>query len=326
MQAQGLKRDAPPENMESRYAGKEFLVYAQTAQRQAASPLAAPAAWQAPTDHRLYCGHAQISANGWACFQRAIFVRVRSLIRNLVQRVGLDLRNYRPLVGDPYLAQEYLLRSSRCRTVFDIGAFQGDATRRYAELFPEAEIYAFEPYPPSYEALVAKYSATPRVHLVNAAVSSRTGDATFYVNGVPATNSLLPRPSGSHRYFSPEAVTRSTISVPTVSIDEYRAKHGIAVPDILKMDIQGMELHALYGADETLKSGGISLIFSEVTFVPHYEGGVLFDQLSSHLRERGYTLFNVYELHSANVGQLRFGDAIFIADRLRATAIDMLSE
>jgi Methyltransferase FkbM domain len=135
---------------------------------------------------------------------------------------------------------------------------------------------------------------------------------------------LLPRPSSGRRYFSPEAVTRSTISVPTITIDEFRAKHNIAVPDILKLDIQGMELEAPRGAEKTLSSaaGGVSLIFSEVTFVPRYEGGVLFDELSTYLRERGFTLFNIYEMHSADVGQLRFGDAIFIANRLRSSVID----
>jgi FkbM family methyltransferase len=257
--------------------------------------------------------------------KEAPFVSVQRLFRDFVRRAGFDLRRYRPLVGDAYLAQKHLLRTLPCRTVFDIGAFQGEATCRYAELFPEAEIYAFEPYPPSYEALAGKYSNTPRVHVVNAAVSSGTGEATFYVNGVPSTNSLLPRPSTGRQYFSSDAVTRSTISVPTVSIDEFRAEHDVAVPDILKMDIQGMELEALRGAEETLKSaggGGVSLIFSEVTFVPHYEGGVLFDQLSAHLRQRGFSLFNIYEMHSAGVGQLRFGDAIFIADRLRSSVID----
>jgi FkbM family methyltransferase len=251
-------------------------------------------------------------------------VKLQRLFRDVARRAGFDLRRYRPLVGDAYLAQKHLLRTMRCRTVFDVGAFQGDATSRYAELFPDAEIYAFEPYPPSYEALEAMYSNTPRIHLVNAAVSSRPGEATFYVNGVASTNSLLPRPSAGRRYFSPEAVTRSTISVPTISIDEFRAKHNVPVPDILKLDIQGMELEALRGAEQTLNSGrgGVSLVFSEVTFVPHYEKGVLFDELSSYLRKRGFTLFNIYEMHSANVGQLRFGDAIFIADRLRSTVID----
>lgn len=251
-------------------------------------------------------------------------MKLQRLFRDVARRAGFDLRRSRPLVGDAYLAQKHLLRTIRCRTVFDVGAFQGDATSRYAALFPEAEIYAFEPYPASYEALVAKYSTAPRIHLANAAVSSRTGEAKFYVNGDSATNSLLPRPTSGRRYFSPQAVTRSTICVPTITIDEFRAKHNVPVPDILKLDIQGMELEALRGAEQTLNSerGGVSLVFSEVTFVPHYENGVLFDELSAYLRERGFTLFNIYEMHSADVGQLRFGDAVFIADRVRRMVID----
>ena len=249
-------------------------------------------------------------------------MKLRSLIRNVVKYTGFDLRRYRPVVCDPYLAQKYLLRSSSCRTVFDVGAFQGDVTTCYAELFPAVEIYAFEPFPPSYEALTDKFRANKRVHVVNAAVSSRSGEAIFHVNGIPSTNSLLPRPISGRRYFPADAVTRETITVPTVTIDQFRRDHQVAVPDILKMDIQGAELEALRGADETLTSGGVSLIFAEVTFVPHYEGGVLFHQLSIYLAERGFTLFNLYDLHSANIGQLRFGDAIFVADRLRRSVMN----
>ena len=252
-------------------------------------------------------------------------MKLQSLIKNLVRGVGFDLRRYRPIVCDPYVAQQELLRSMPCRTIFDVGGFQGEATSRYAELFPQAQIYAFEPFPPSYEGLRTKFSTNPRVHLVNAAVSSRSGEATFHVNGLPETNSLLPRPTSGRRYFPTGGVTKQTITVPTISLDDYCAEHQIAVPEILKMDIQGNELHALRGAEKTLASGNVALIFTEVTFVPHYEGGVLFYELTSHLADRGFTLFNLYELHSAQVGQLRFGDAIFVAENLRRSVIDQLA-
>lgn len=253
-------------------------------------------------------------------------MKLHSLIGNLVRGVGYDLRRYRPVVCEPYLAQQELLRSLPCHTIFDVGAFQGEATSRYTELFPSANIHVFEPFPPSFAALTAKFSSSPRIHLVNAAVSSRSGEATFHVNGLPETNSLLPRPTAGRRYFPAGGVTKQTITVPTISLDEYRAEHQIAAPEILKMDIQGNELQALRGAEKTLASGRVALIFAEVTFVPHYEGGVLFYELTSYLADRGFTLFNMYELHWANVGQLRFGDAIFVAENLRRSVIDQLVE
>jgi hypothetical protein len=75
-----------------------------------------------------------------------------------------------------------------------------------------------------------------------------------------------------------------------------------------------------------LRRGDVSLIYTEVMFVPHYDGGVLFHTLCDHLLERGYTLFNLYDFHWASMGQLRFGDALFVSDRVRRTVIDQFRE
>ncbi|HEX4412291.1 MAG TPA: FkbM family methyltransferase [Lacipirellulaceae bacterium] len=246
-----------------------------------------------------------------------------SLIRTLARRAGCDIRRYRPLVSDPYVVQRELLRTIPCSLIFDIGAFHGEAAAQYGQMFPAADIYAFEPFPPSYGALAARFAGEKRIHVVNAAVSSQTGEATFHVNGLPETNSLLPRPTTGHQYFPTAAATEKKISVPTTTVDEFCEKNKLGVPQILKMDIQGNELAALKGAEKALASGQISLIFSEVTFVPHYEGGVLFHELSAFLAGRGFTLLNLYEMHSASgVGQLRFGDAIYLSDKLRRDVID----
>jgi FkbM family methyltransferase len=246
-----------------------------------------------------------------------------SAIRKLGRRAGCDIRRYKPLVSDPYIAQRELLRSTACSLVFDVGAFRGEAAAEYAEMFPAAQVYAFEPFPPSYNSLVGRFAGNSRIHLVNAAVSSQTGEAVFHVNGRPETNSLLPRPTTGRQYFASAAATEQKISVPTITLDDFRDQQKLAVPQILKMDIQGNELAALKGAEKTITSGNVALIFSEVTFVPHYEGGVLFYELAPYLADRGFTILNFYDMHSATaVGQLRFGDAIFVSEKLRRDVIN----
>jgi FkbM family methyltransferase len=230
------------------------------------------------------------------------------------------------LASEPFAAQQFLLRNCRCRTIFDVGAYRGEVAAQYAQLFPESDIWAFEPFPESYENLCTRFRGNPRVRLVNAAVTSESGEATFYSNERPATNSLLARPGSGRRYYDAQATTRERITVPTVTIDDYRAQHQIAAPDILKLDIQGNELAALKGADATLREGATQIIYTEVTFVPHYEGGVLFHQLTSHLSERGYSLFGIYDLKWAAIGQLRYGDALYVGDSLRKTVIDRLPD
>lgn len=249
-----------------------------------------------------------------------------SLVKNVLARADIDVRRYRPLVRDPFAAQRFLLHDTSCRTVFDVGAYQGEVTAQYASMFPEAQIYSFEPFPQTFEALSKKFAGNGRVHLVNTAVTSQSGSASFHVNDIPATNSLLPRPTAGRRYFPSGGKTCRKIDVPTTSLDDFCSQSQITSPDVLKMDIQGNELEALRGAEKILRTGNVALIYTEVTFVPHYESGVLFDELSAHLKDRGYSLFNFYDLHRARFGQLRFGDAIFVSERLRHDFIDRLPE
>jgi FkbM family methyltransferase len=253
-------------------------------------------------------------------------VGIAGSVKKLFVGAGIDVRRYRPLVLDPFAAQQFLLRGVKCRTVFDVGAYQGDVTAQYARMFPEADIYSFEPFPQTFAALSQKFAGNSRVHLVNSAVTARSGEASFHVNELAATNSLLPRPTDGRQYFPPGGKTRQTINVPTISLDDFCSQSQIPSPDVLKMDIQGNELEALRGAEGIMQSGKVALIYTETTFVPHYESGVLFGALNAHLNERGFSLFNLYNLHSARFGQLRFGDAIFVSEQLRRDVIDQLPE
>jgi FkbM family methyltransferase len=252
-------------------------------------------------------------------------MKLGGLARDLLQRVGWDVRRYRPLARDAYAVQQLLL-GQNCQTVFDVGAFQGDTVARYAKLFPAAEIYAFEPFPPTYEALAERFREKQRIHLVNAAVSSSYGEATLHVNHQAATNSLLPRPAAGRRYYSRQGASRESITVPTITLDEFCANRQIRPPDVLKIDVQGNEIEAFRGAEQMLCSEQVALIYSEVTFVPHYEHGVLFNEVCAYLNERGYSLFNMYDLRWASNGQVRFGDALFVSGRVRRSVIDNLPE
>lgn len=88
------------------------------------------------------------------------------------------------------------------------------------------------------------------------------------------------------------------------------------------MDIQGGELMALQRATEMLQQGRIDLIYTEVIFVPHYEGAPMFYELCSYLSKWNYTLYNIYNLVIARNRQLRFGDAIFVSPHIRKDVID----
>ena len=230
--------------------------------------------------------------------------------------------------SDPFEAQSRLLMHLK-RTdisILDVGANKGQTAKKYRALFPAAEIYCFEAFPDSIAALQAQFREDSKIHVVPKAVAREKGVATFYVNEFDATNSLLPRPASDRRYYPKTAGPKETIQVEMISLDEFLQANKVSTVDILKMDIQGGELNALHGAERLLKAGTASLIFAEITFIPHYEGAPLFHEIWSYLSKFGYSLFDIYDLHRATNGQIRYGDALFVNKTIRNQVTDKWSE
>lgn len=137
--------------------------------------------------------------------------------------------------------------------VLDIGAFAGI----YAVLAarwsaPAGRVIAFEPTPSS-AALARRHLAfndlgPDRVQLVEAAVSDLAGRAPLHVyddSAMPFVNSLVPAVDTDR----PPVIR----DVAVVTIDDVCREMGI-VPSIIRMDVQGAEIHALRGARETIRA------------------------------------------------------------------------
>lgn len=208
--------------------------------------------------------------------------------------------------------------------IFDVGANKGQTAEKYRQRFQNAEIYCFEPFPDSLNALRRKFSDDAKTHIVAKAVSNKPGRELFYINGKDMTNSLLPRPTSARRYYPKKAGPKDTIYIEVTTLDKVVSDNKIAAVDILKMDIQGAELMALQGAKNLLQTSTSHpmLIYTEIMFTPHYEKSPLFHDLWSFLISFGYSLFSIYNISTATNGQIRQGDAIFVSEILRQTVID----
>ncbi|MEX2287043.1 MAG: FkbM family methyltransferase [Planctomycetaceae bacterium] len=230
--------------------------------------------------------------------------------------------------SDPFEAQCRLMSglAKSDITIFDVGANKGQTAANYRRRFPAAEIYCFEPFPESVATLQAAFSNDEHTHVVPKAVAEKSGTATFYVTKFDATHSLLPRFTSGRRYYPEWAGPKETIDIEAIALDDFIGDKRISTVDILKMDVQSGELLVLRGAQSLLRTAGVSLIYTEIMFVPHYEGSPLFHEMTSYLSGFGFSLFQIYNLHTAPNGQLRFGEAIFVSDRVRSDVIDAYPE
>lgn len=255
-------------------------------------------------------------------------------VNRVLEGAGVELRQLPPgHRADAFEEQRELLASHDVHTIFDIGANVGVTARRYAQLFPGATVHCFEPFPDSYAALRAAFPASAPVRTHALAVCDAVGTRTLFVNKGSVTNSLFPTSDLYRERYARSDITTPTgaVTVPTVTVDQFCAEHGISHINVLKLDIQGGELLALRGTERMLASASVDLVYSEVNFSRIYEGQAFFHDLAPLLLGHGYQLYNLFPLTHTRNGIVSWSDAIWVsptlerdltarADRRRATA------
>jgi FkbM family methyltransferase len=240
-------------------------------------------------------------------------------INRLLDGASLELR--RLSLGhhsDAFEEQASLLAGRRVHTVFDVGANIGVTARRYAELFPDASVHCFEPFPDSHRALLVAFPPPGRVQAHAMAVADAVGERTLFVNKASVANSLLPSSAVYQERYARHDITTTTgsVTVPTTTLDQFCVQHEIQHINVLKLDIQGGELLALRGAEQMLRAAAIDVVYSEVSFSPIYEGQAFFHDLAPLLLGHGYHLYNLFPMTYTRNGIVSWSDAIWISSKI----------
>jgi FkbM family methyltransferase len=226
---------------------------------------------------------------------------MKSIVNKYLRKINLELHGTGYLQSlakgefkkDAFEVQKSLLSNKPVKTIFDVGANRGDVYIRYRNLFPEADVYAFEPFPESYNILTKRHGNDPRLHLHTVAVAEKAEQKDFFVNFSPDTNSLL-KPQKTGLRSDEQVDNKGVIKVETITLDSFCEQHKINQIDILKMDIQGGEYAALQGCKKLLSEGRIRLIYSEVYFIEQYEQQPLLHDISKLLHTYGYYPQDIY--------------------------------
>jgi FkbM family methyltransferase len=147
---------------------------------------------------------------------------------------------------------------------------------------PTGVVHSFEPSPDNFKRLHAATRKLSNVRLSQAAVGEHSGKSDLY---------LSDKVNVDHRAYMAAGDSRRTVPIEIVALDDY-FKPGERV-DLIKMDIQGYELHALRGANRLLKDNSdIKLL---VEFWPYglKQAGVNWIDLIAALEQKGMALRQV---------------------------------
>lgn len=187
-------------------------------------------------------------------------------------------------------------------TVFDVGACEGLDSVRYARLFPNARIYAFEPLPDNAAECrrIAEKFDECNISVYNIALSDSEGTTAFHSScGAPAefendedwnfgnkSSSLLKPNSEKIKTTWPWLSFRPATMVESTTLDVFCGTHGINTISLIHMDVQGAELLVLKGAGSMLNS--VQSIWLEVSSERFYDDQPLADDIASFLSRYGF--------------------------------------
>ncbi len=190
-------------------------------------------------------------------------------------------------------------------TVLDVGASRGQFALHATRRFPAARVICFEPIPDSRSALTGVLGG--RVEVRPVAVGAQPGRADLHVSAQDDSSSLLPIGERQVQEF-PGTHEASTINVEVVALSDV-INEGLEGPVLLKIDVQGLELDVLRGAEARLDA--IDEVFVECSFVELYEGQALADEVIAFLLTHGLRLAGVYGVSYAADGAALQADLLF---------------
>jgi len=171
---------------------------------------------------------------------------------------GIDTLGGSLLFGNGYEVQTTRLFKSLLTedaNVVDVGAHIGYYTIIAANKSKSGKVWAFEPEPNNYEALVEniKLNKAVNVKTFQKAVGKENGRSPLFVPGTFSGECSLV-----HKSNRPNKV----VDVEVVALDSILAGEKI---DIIKIDVEGGEIGVLLGAKELIRSNPAIKIFAELS-------------------------------------------------------------
>ncbi|MBI1825085.1 MAG: FkbM family methyltransferase [Planctomycetes bacterium] len=191
------------------------------------------------------------------------------------------------------------------RVILDCGANVGQMAEGFRKAYPRATIYSFEPVSKLHRAL-AECCGRVGARWVPKAVGDRDGTAEIQLTTSPEANSLFDHQPGNPCAKWTQVIDRETIQVCT--LDRWCKEEHIAPRsvDLIKLDVQGAELKALYGARGLLRHAPLVLV--EVSFVPIYKDAPLFPEIDAFMNESGFVRYAMYPSDQPS----NWGDALYV--------------
>jgi FkbM family methyltransferase len=133
-----------------------------------------------------------------------------------------------------------------CKNVIDVGANNGWVLMNIATIVTlnNGFVYGFEPHPETYKRCIRNIEASNIKNCIVYNMGCGEMSSELLMTSVKASN------SGQNRIIDENEVAENTVRIKIVKLDEQLAN--IEQIDLIKIDVEGFEMHVLKGANKIL--------------------------------------------------------------------------
>lgn len=172
--------------------------------------------------------------------------------------------------------------------IVDIGANHGTWTRETLQYFPEAYYTLLEPQEWLKESFQDILQTNDKVQFHPVGAGEKKGSFLFTI--VDRDDSC------SFRYTKEEALNAGfkQLEIPVVTLNELLFASEIPVPDIIKIDAEGLDIEVLKGASDFFGKTEIFMVEAGVV-IKSFDNNIL--KLMNFMDDNGYKLFEITDLN-----------------------------
>ncbi len=165
--------------------------------------------------------------------------------------------------------------------VVDIGAYEGKWAKDFLEVYPQSKILMIE--------------AQEKKEIILKALKKSNSNIDYTIALVSSSDNLevnfLENETASHISFSTNENSNFTNVLKTKSLETILSEKKIAIPNFLKLDVQGHEIEVLKGCLNVLAKVEICLL--EVTLIKLADNDVLFTELNNFMDVLGFQIYDI---------------------------------
>jgi len=186
------------------------------------------------------------------------------------------------------------------KNVLDIGAYEGQWSRLFTSIYPDANVLMIEANTEKEKTL--KEIGNYKIALLGAKDNEEV-DYYKCLNGIPTGNGIYPE--NTEYQFQPEK--RKAITLTTLLGSE----KGF---DLIKMDVQGSELNIIKGALPIIKNTKYLLL--ELQTYPYNKGAPQIEEVVSYLHGLNFGFVDLFDLMYSNNHLIQV-DGLFINKNIK---------